>query len=78
MRKVYIRVLNFGSDVEISTTSNFFPIDECQSIFQQFLSENKIKGRFSKATHTYDNNIIIHCSLSVEDLRDFKLKQIII
>lgn len=77
MKKVYIRVFNFG-DIEISSTSKFFPIEECQVIFQRFLMENKIKGTFTKATRTFDEDIIIHCKLSVEDLRDFKLKKIMI
>jgi len=77
MRKVFVRVHNFG-DVKITTTSKYFPIDECHSIFNKFCAENKFTANFVKGTHTFTGDVIIHCRLNVEDLRDLKIKSIIL
>ena len=77
MRKVFARIHNFG-DVEITSTSKYFPIEECHSIFNQFCAEDKFAVTFIKATHTFDGNVLIHCRLNVEDLRDLKIKSIMI
>jgi hypothetical protein len=77
MKKVFARVHNFG-DVEVASTSLYFPIEECHSIFNRFCSENNFAGTFIKATHTFDGNVLIHCRLNIEDLRDLKIKSIIL
>jgi len=77
MRKVFARIHNFG-DVEITSTSKYFPIEECHSIFNQFCAENNFAGTFIKATQTFDGNVLIHCRLNIEDLRDLKIKSIMI
>ena len=77
MKKVFARVYNFG-DVEVASTSLYFPIEECHSIFNRFCSENNFAGTFIKATHTFDGNVLIHCRLNIEDLRELKIKTIII
>lgn len=77
MKKVFARVHNFG-DLEVASTSNYFPIDECHSIFSRFCAENKFTGTFIKATQTFDGVVIIHCRLNIEDLRELKIKTIII
>jgi len=77
MKKVFARVHNFG-DVEVASTSLYFPIEECHSIFNRFCSENNFDGTFIKATHTFDGNVLIHCRLNIEDLRELKIKTIII
>jgi hypothetical protein len=77
MKKVFARVHNFG-DVEVASTSLYFPIEECHSIFNRFCSENNFAGTFIKATHTFDGNVLIHCRLHIEDLRDLKIKSIIL
>jgi hypothetical protein len=77
MKKVFARVHNFG-DVEVASTSLYFPIEECHSIFNRFCSENNFAATFIKATHTFDGNVLIHCRLNIEDLRELKIKTIII
>jgi hypothetical protein len=77
MKQVFVRVHNFG-DIKIASTSKYFPIDECHMIFNQFCNENKFVGTFVKGTQTFSGDVIIHCRLSIDDLRDFKIKQIII
>lgn len=77
MKQVFVRVYNFG-DVKIASTSKYFPIEECHSIFNQFCAENKFAGTFVKGTQTFSGDVIIHCRLHIEDLRDLKIKSIII
>jgi len=77
MKKIFARVHNYV-DVEVTSTSTYFPIEECHSIFNQFCDENKFTGTFIKATHTFDGNVIIHCRLNIEDLRELKIKSIIV
>jgi hypothetical protein len=77
MKEVFVRVHNFG-DIKVASTSKHFPIEECHSIFNQFCAKNKFTGTFVKGTQTFNGDVIIHCRLSIDDLRDFKIKQIII
>ena len=77
MRKVYLRVQNY-KDIEISSNARIFPIDECREIHNRFCTENKLTSTFIKSSYTFDGDVLIHCRLHIEDLRDLKIKSIII
>lgn len=77
MKKVFARVHNFG-DIEVSSTSNYFPIEECRSIFNRFCIENGFTGTFVKTTQMFDGSVVIHCRLNIMDIRELKIKTIFI
>jgi hypothetical protein len=77
MNKVFIRIVGLGRDIPVESNEKIH-IDRAESIFNLFCDNNQLKGKFHKISFQFNGDVIIVCSLEREDMRDFKIKSIMI
>lgn len=77
MRNVFIRILGLGRDIPVESNEKIH-IDQAENIFNLFCDNNQLKGKLHKLNFQFNGDVIIVCSLELEDMRDFKIKSIMI